>query len=50
MDQLFENNLLERALGVGLGMELRAKLLERGTALIGDDGVLGGESVGAGVL
>jgi hypothetical protein len=31
-------------------MELRAKLMERGTVFIGDDGVLGGESVGAGVL
>jgi hypothetical protein len=34
----------------GLGMELRAKLIERGTVFIGDDGVLGGESVSAGVL
>ena len=50
MEQLFENNLLEGALGFGLGMELRAKLMERGTVFIGDDGVLGGESVGTGVL
>src|ERR1035438_8998261 len=50
MDQLFENNLLEGALGFGLGMELRAKLMERSTVFLGDDGVLGGERVGAGVL
>ena len=50
MDQLFKDNLLEGALRFGLGMELRAKLMERGTVFIGDDGVLGGESVGTGVL
>src|ERR1700724_2622125 len=50
MDQLFKNNLLDRALGFALGQELRAKLIERSTVFIGDDGVLGGESVGAGVL
>ena len=50
MNELFENNSLERALGFGLGLELRAKLMERGTVLIGDDGVLGGESVRAGIL
>src|ERR1700693_5051615 len=50
MDHLFENNVLERALGFGLGQELRAKLIERSTIFIGDDGVLGGESVGASVL
>ena len=50
MDQLFENNLLEGTLRFGLGMELRAKLMERGTVFIGDDGVLGGERMGAGVL
>ena len=50
MDQLFKDNLLEGALRFGLGMELRAKLMERGTVFLGDDGVLGGESMGAGVL
>jgi hypothetical protein len=50
MEQLFENNLLECALRLGLGVELRAKLIERRTVSIGNDGVLGGESVGAGVL
>ena len=50
MDQLFENNLLERSLGFRLGLELLAKLLERGTVFLRDDGVLGSESMRAGVL
>jgi hypothetical protein len=50
MEQLLENNLLEGALGFGLGLELGAKLVEDGAVFIRDDGVVGGESVGAGVL
>jgi hypothetical protein len=41
---------LERALGFDLGVELGAKSIERGTVFLGDDGVLGGERVGSGVL
>jgi hypothetical protein len=37
------------AVGFDLGTELLAKLVECGTVFIGDDGVLGRESVGAGV-
>jgi hypothetical protein len=35
MDQLFENDFLERALGFGLGMELRAKLVNAARSSLG---------------